>query len=59
MKEIVALASEQNKGMITALGRVSGIRGTIEVLREGVAPQWLSERIYVTLEISQARQEVV
>ena len=47
--------------MITALGRVSGRPDTIiiEVLREVVAPQWLSERIYVTLEISQARQEVL
>ena len=34
VKEIVALASEQNKGMITALGRVSGRPGTIEVLRD-------------------------
>ena len=34
MKEIVALASEQNKGMITALGRVSGRPDTIEVLRD-------------------------
>ena len=33
VKEIVALASEQNKGMITALGRVSGRPDTIEVLR--------------------------
>ena len=34
VKEIVALASEQNKGMITALGRVSGRPDTIEVLRD-------------------------
>ena len=34
MKEIVALASEQNKGMITVLGRVSGRPDTIEVLRD-------------------------
>ena len=34
MKEIVALASEHNKGMITALGRVSGRPDTIEVLRD-------------------------
>ena len=34
VKEIVALASEQNKGMVTALGRVSGRRDTIEVLRD-------------------------
>ena len=34
MKEIVALASEQNKGMVTALGRVSGRPDTIEVLRD-------------------------
>ena len=34
MKEIVALASEQNKGMITALGRVCGRPNTIEVLRD-------------------------
>ena len=34
VKEIVALASEQNKGMITALGRVSGRPDIIEVLRD-------------------------
>ena len=34
MKEIVALASEQDKGMMTALGRVSGRSDTIEVLRD-------------------------
>ena len=34
VKEIVALASEQNKGMVTALGRVSGRPDTIEVLRD-------------------------
>ena len=34
VKEIVALASEQNKGTITALGRVSGRPDTIEVLRD-------------------------
>ena len=34
VEEIVALASEQNKGMITALGRVSGRPDTIEVLRD-------------------------
>ena len=34
VKEIVALASKQNKGMITALGRVSGRPQTIEVLRD-------------------------
>ena len=34
VKEIVALASQQNKGMITALGRVSGRPDTIEVLRD-------------------------
>ena len=34
VKEIVALASEQNKGIITALGRVSGGPDTIEVLRD-------------------------
>ena len=34
VKEIVALASEQNKGVITALGRVSGRPDTIEVLRD-------------------------
>ena len=34
VKEIVALASEQNKGMITALGRVSGRPDTIEMLRD-------------------------
>ena len=34
VKEIVALASEQNKGMITALGRVIGRPDTIEVLRD-------------------------
>ena len=34
VNEIVALASEQNKGMITALGRVSGRPDTIEVLRD-------------------------
>ena len=34
VKEIVALASEQNKGMITALGRVSDRPDTIEVLRD-------------------------
>ena len=34
VKEIVALASEQNKGMITALGRVSGRPDKIEVLRD-------------------------
>ena len=32
VKEIVALASEQNKDMITALGRVIGRPDTIEVL---------------------------
>ena len=34
VKEIVALASEQNKGMVTAVGRVSGRPDTIEVLRD-------------------------
>ena len=34
VKEILALASEQNKGMVTALGRVSGRPDTIEVLRD-------------------------
>ena len=34
VKEIVALASELNKGMLTALGRVSGRPDTIEVLRD-------------------------
>ena len=34
VKEIVALASEQNNCMITALGRVSGRPDTIEVLRD-------------------------
>ena len=34
VKEIVALASEQNKGMTTTLGRVSGRPDTIEVLRD-------------------------
>ena len=34
VKEIVALASEQNKGMVTALGRVRGRPDTIEVLRD-------------------------
>ena len=33
VKEIVALASGQNKGVITALGRVGGRPDTIEVLR--------------------------
>ena len=32
--EIVALVTEENKGMITALGRVSGRADTIEVLRD-------------------------
>ena len=32
--EIVALATEKNKGMVTALGRVSGRADTIEVLRD-------------------------
>ena len=32
--EIVALATEENKGMVTALGRVSGRADTIEVLRD-------------------------
>ena len=34
VKEIVALATEENKGMIAALGRVSGRPDTIEVLRD-------------------------
>ena len=34
MKKIVALASEQNKGMITALRRVSGKPDTVELLRD-------------------------
>ena len=36
MTEIVALATEENKGMVTALGRVSGRADTIEVLRDSV-----------------------
>ena len=34
VKEIVALATDQNKGMITALGRVSGRADIIAVLRD-------------------------
>ena len=34
MTEIVALATEENKGMVTELGRVSGRADTIEVLRD-------------------------
>ena len=33
MKEIVALATEENNGMVTAFGRVRGRADTIEVLR--------------------------
>ncbi len=32
--ELVALATEENKGMVTALGRVSGTAYTIDVLRD-------------------------
>ena len=34
VKGSVALATEQNKGMVTALGRVSGRPDTVEVLRD-------------------------
>ena len=53
VKEIVALASEQNKGIITALGRVSGSPDTIEVLRDSgcstmVIREDLCDPIYFT-----------
>ena len=48
MNEIVALASEQNKGMITALGRVSGRPDTIDVLRDsGCSTMVIIEDLYV------------
>ena len=55
--EIVALAIEQNKGMVTGLGRVSGSADTLEVLRDcGCSTMVIRED--VTLDISRARQEV-
>ena len=60
MTEIVALATEENKGMVTTLGRVSGRADIIEVLRDsGCSTMVIREDLYVSLEISRARQEVV
>ena len=45
--EIVALATDDNKGMVTALGRVSGRADTIEVLRDsGCSTIVIREDIY-------------
>ena len=60
MKDIVALASEQNKSMITALGRVRGRPDTIDVLRDsGCSTMVIIEDLYMSIDISRARQDVV
>ena len=59
MKEIVALASEQNNGMITMLGRVSGRPDTIEVLHDRDCSTMVIREDLCDPRDFMARQEVV